>query len=73
MLVQSAFYDSQVPYWEPSKYTAKLRATKLDSNPLIYKISLEAAGHGGKSGRFDALKDVAFEYAFLLKQQGITL
>jgi oligopeptidase B len=73
MLVQSAFYDSQVPYWEPSKYIAKLRATKLDSNPLIYKISLEAAGHGGKSGRFDALKDVAFEYAFLLKQQGITL
>ncbi len=73
MLVQSAFYDSQVPYWEPSKYTAKLRATKLDTNPLIYKIMLEAAGHGGKSGRFDALKDVAFEYAFLLKQQGVSV
>jgi oligopeptidase B len=73
MLVQSAFYDSQVPYWEPSKYTAKLRATKLDTNPLIYKIMLEAAGHGGKSGRFDALKDVAFEYAFLLKQQGLSV
>lgn len=73
MLVQSAFYDSQVPYWEPSKYTAKLRVTKLDTNPLIYKIMLEAAGHGGKSGRFDALKDVAFEYAFLLKQQGVSV
>lgn len=72
MLVQSAFYDSQVPYWEPSKYTARLRATKLDTNPLIYKIMLEAAGHGGKSGRFDALKDVAFEYAFLLKQLGLS-
>lgn len=72
MLVQSAFYDSQVPYWEPSKYTARLRATKLDTNPLIYKIMLESAGHGGKSGRFDALKDVAFEYAFLLKQLGLS-
>lgn len=72
ILVLSAFYDSQVPYWEPSKYTAKLRATKLDSNPLIYKIMLEAGGHGGKSGRFDALKEVAFEYAFMLKQQGIS-
>jgi oligopeptidase B len=50
-----------------------LRATKLDTNPLIYKIMLEAAGHGGKSGRFDALKDVAFEYAFLLKQQGVSV
>ena len=73
ILVLSAFYDSQVPYWEPSKYTAKLRATKLDSNPLIYKIMLEAGGHGGKSGRFDALKEVAFEYAFMLKQQGVSI
>ncbi len=72
ILVRSAFWDSQVPYWEPSKYTAKLRATKTDTNPLIYKIMLEAAGHGGQSGRFDALKDVAFDYAFMMKQIGIT-
>jgi oligopeptidase B len=71
ILVRSAFWDSQVPYWEPSKWTAKLRATKTDTNPLIYKIMLETGGHGGKSGRFDALWDVAFDYAFLLKQVGI--
>lgn len=71
ILVQSALEDSQVGYWEPSKYVARLRETKTDKNPLIYKILLEAGGHGGNSGRFDALKDRAFEYAFLLKQVGL--
>ena len=54
-----------------SKYVAKLRATKTDSNPLIFQMSLEPSGHGGKSGRYDALHDVAFEYAFMLWEFGI--
>lgn len=71
VLVKSALEDSQVGYWEPSKYVARLRETKTDSNPLIFKMMLEAGGHGGHSGRFDALKDAAFDYAFLLKQVGL--
>jgi oligopeptidase B len=55
--------DSQVPYWEPAKFAAKLRAMKTDKNPLLLKINLDA-GHGGASGRFDRLREVAFEYAF---------
>jgi len=55
--------DSQVPYWEPAKFAAKMRATKTDKNPLIFKTNLEA-GHGGSSGRFDRLREVAAEYAF---------
>jgi oligopeptidase B len=54
-----------VQYWEPAKYVAKLRDTKTDSNKLFFKCTMEA-GHGGKSGRFEALKEVALEYAFLL-------
>jgi oligopeptidase B len=71
MLVKSAFWDSQVMYWEPAKYVAKLRTMKTDSNPLLFKILLEAGGHGGMSGRFDYLLEVAFDQAFLLKQVGI--
>jgi oligopeptidase B len=71
MLVKSAFWDSQVMYWEPAKYVAKLRAMKTDSNPLLFKMLLEAGGHGGMSGRFDYLLEVAFDQAFLLKQVGI--
>ncbi|MBX9939435.1 MAG: S9 family peptidase [Candidatus Obscuribacterales bacterium] len=71
ILVKSAFYDSQVMYWEPAKYVARLRDRKTDDNPLLFKILLEAGGHGGKSGRFDALKETAFDYAFLLKQVGL--
>ena len=71
MLVESSLNDSQVMYWEPSKYVAKLRATKTDSNPLVFQVNLEPSGHGGKSGRYDALHDVAFEYAFVLTQAGI--
>jgi oligopeptidase B len=58
-------------YWEPAKYVAKLRAMKTDKNPLLLKINMDPAGHGGKSGRYDKLREVAFEYAFILKQLGI--
>ena len=56
-------------YWEPAKYAAKLRATKTDSNLLLLKCDL-GAGHFSKSGRFDRLREVALEYAFLLKTVG---
>ena len=57
-------------YWEPAKYVAKLRTLKTDSNPLLLKINM-GAGHGGASGRYDRLKEVAFEYAWLMSQVGI--
>jgi len=72
MLVRTSLNDSQVMYWEPAKYIAKLRAMKTDSNPLMFKIKLEPGGHGGASGRYDRLKDTAFDYAFILGQFGIT-
>lgn len=71
ILVLTSLNDSQVPYWEPAKYTAKLRTLKTDKNPLIFKINLEA-GHGGASGRYDRLKEVAFEYTFGLAALGLT-
>jgi oligopeptidase B len=70
MLVKTSFDDSQVMYWEPAKYVAKLRATKTDKNPLIFKINM-AGGHGGSSGRYDRLKEAAFDDAFILKMVGI--
>lgn len=72
ILVRTSFNDSQVMYWEPAKYVAKLRAMKTDKNPLLFKIHLGGGGHGGVSGRYDALKDSAFDYAFILKQLGIS-
>ena len=72
MLVTTSFHDSQVMYWEPAKYVARLRALKTDHNPLLLKIKMDPAGHGGASGRYDRLKDQAFEYAWLLSQVGIT-
>ncbi|MDE3245851.1 MAG: S9 family peptidase [Acidobacteriota bacterium] len=71
ILVTTSFNDSQVMYWEPAKYVAKLRATKTDSNPLLLKCKMDPAGHGGASGRYDALKDKAFEMAWMLGQVGI--
>jgi oligopeptidase B len=71
MLVRSSYNDSQVMYWEPAKWVAKLRATKADTNPLFLKVNMQPAGHGGQSGRFDRLRDLAFDYAFLLSQLGI--
>jgi oligopeptidase B len=70
MLVKTGFNDSQVMYWEPAKYVAKLRALKTDSYPLLFKINM-GAGHGGASGRYDYLCEIALDYAFLLTQLGI--
>jgi oligopeptidase B len=72
MLVKTSFNDSQVMYWEPAKYVAKMRALRTDHNVLILKANLSPAGHGGASGRYDRLKESAFNYAFLLTQMGIT-
>ena len=58
-------------YWEPAKYVAKLRAIKTDTNPLIFKINMDPAGHGGTSGRYDRLRETAFDYAFILWQLGV--
>ncbi|HEX4545325.1 MAG TPA: S9 family peptidase [Candidatus Acidoferrum sp.] len=72
LLVKTGLNDSQVMYWEPAKYVAKLRALKTDSNPLLFKINM-GAGHGGASGRYDYLREIALDYAFLLAQLGIRL
>ena len=70
MLVKTGLNDSQVMYWEPAKYIAKLRTLKRDENPLLFKINM-GAGHGGASGRYDYLREIALDYAFLLTQLGI--
>ena len=67
MLVRTSLNDSQVMYWEPAKYVAKLRAHKTDDSPLLFKINMDA-GHGGASGRYDYLKETALDYAFILTQ-----
>jgi oligopeptidase B len=69
MLVKTSFNDSQVMYWEPAKYVARLRSVKTDNNPLVFKINM-AGGHGGSSGRYDRLREAAFDYAFLLTHLG---
>ena len=71
MLVKVSVNDSQVPYWEGTKLVAKLRALKTDHNPLLLKVNF-GAGHGGASGRYDALHESAFDYAFMLWQMGVT-
>ena len=70
MLVTTSLNDSQVSYWEPAKWVAKLRAMKTDTNPLYLRINM-AGGHGGSSGRYDALREVAFRYAFMLDAVGM--
>lgn len=70
MLVKVSYNDSQVPYWEGAKFVAKIRAMKTDHNPLLLKVNF-GAGHGGSSGRYDALKETAFDYAFMLTQMGV--
>jgi oligopeptidase B len=72
MMVRTSLNDSQVMYWEPAKWVAKLRARKTGSNPLLFRTRLEPGGHGGASGRYDRLRDTAYEYAFILTQLGIT-
>ncbi|MGC4117653.1 MAG: S9 family peptidase [Myxococcales bacterium] len=71
MLVESSYNDSQVMYWEPAKYVARLRALKTDQSPLVFNIKMEPAGHGGKSGRYDRLRERAYDWAFLLWQLGV--
>jgi oligopeptidase B len=71
LLVTTSLNDSQVGYWEPAKWVAKLRAFKTDSNPLLLKVNM-AGGHGGSSGRYDSLREEAFRYAFILDAVGMT-
>jgi oligopeptidase B len=70
LLVTTSLNDSQVGYWEPAKWVAKLRAMKTDSNPLLLKVNM-AGGHGGSSGRYDVLRERAFRYAFMLDAVGM--
>jgi oligopeptidase B len=70
ILVTTSLNDSQVGYWEPAKWVAKLRALKTDSNPLLLKVNM-AGGHGGSSGRYDVLRERAFRYAFMLDAVGL--
>ena len=70
MLVTTGLWDSQVQYFEPAKYVARLRRVKTDSNPLLFHINLEA-GHGGQSGRFERLKEVALAQAFFIDLAGL--
>jgi oligopeptidase B len=70
LLVLTSFQDSQVQYWEPAKWVAKLRAVKTDSNLLLLKTEM-AGGHGGASGRYKKYRETAFQYAFLLDQAGM--
>lgn len=71
ILVTTSLNDSQVLFHEPTKYVAKLRSLKTDNNPLILRCNMDA-GHGGASGRYEAIRETAYEYAFLLSQMGIT-
>ena len=71
MLVRTSFNDSQVMYWEPAKYVAKMRAVRTDHNIMILKTNMNPAGHGGASGRYDRLHETAFDYAYFLTQMGI--
>jgi len=71
MLITGGLNDPRVTYWEPAKWTAKLRATKTDDNMLLMKINM-GAGHGGKSGRWNRIQEVAEEYAFIMWQMGMT-
>jgi oligopeptidase B len=70
MLVKTSLNDSQVMYWEPAKYVAKLRAIKTDRQPLLFKTNM-AGGHGGHSGRYDHLRETAYDTAFIMTQLGI--
>jgi oligopeptidase B len=72
MLVRTSLNDSQVGYWEGTKWVARLRANKTDDNPLLLRVNM-GAGHGGASGRYDKLKDDAADYAWLLTQLGVVV
>jgi oligopeptidase B len=68
--VTTSLNDSQVQYFEPAKWVARLRATRTDHNPLLFKVNMSGS-HGGRSGRFEAMKETAEEYAFFLHLLGI--
>ena len=70
LLVTTGLHDSQVQYWEPAKWVAKLRELKTDDRLLLLKTNM-SAGHGGASGRFEYLKEIALDYAFLMHLEGI--
>ena len=70
ILVKTSVHDSQVMFWEPAKWVARLRTLKTDDHPLLLKTNLDA-GHGGASGRYDALRELALDYAFVLGQLGL--
>jgi oligopeptidase B len=70
LLVTAGLHDPRVPYWEPAKWVAKLRAHKTDAHLLLLRTNM-GAGHGGASGRYDALEELAFAYAFILQAVGI--
>ncbi len=70
MLVKTAWNDSQVMYWEAAKYVAKLRTLKTDGNLLLLRTNM-GAGHGGASGRYDFLREVAGDYGFILSGLGV--
>ena len=72
MLIKSSYNDSQVMYWEPAKWVAKLRALKTDRNPILLRMDMDPAGHRGKSGRYDRLHEHAFYAAFILWQLGVS-
>jgi oligopeptidase B len=69
LLITTGYHDSQVQYWEPAKYTAKMREFKTDSNPLLFYCNM-SVGHGGASGRFERYREIAMEYTFILDQAG---
>jgi oligopeptidase B len=71
MLVKTSLHDSQVMYWEPAKYVARLRTLNTGQHPILLHTNM-TAGHGGASGRYDYLKEIAFDYAFLLRESGVT-
>jgi oligopeptidase B len=70
MLITSGLNDPRVAYWEPAKWTAKLRAVKQDDNVLLLKTNM-GAGHGGASGRYDAIKELALKYTFVMNRLGV--
>jgi oligopeptidase B len=70
LFVGTGLWDSQVQYFEPAKWVARLRDRKTDDRPLVFRVNMEA-GHGGKSGRFQKYKDIAEYYAFMLEQLGV--
>jgi oligopeptidase B len=70
MLVTTGLWDSQVQYYEPAKWVAKLRSVKTDQNPLLLHVDMDA-GHGGKSGRFQRYREIAMEYAFIVSTAGL--